>query len=98
VAEIEEFVTIHLDKNPQSGYIYPWNHELDSHKRVRVINRRGEIEAEAKVTERVDPGVIFIPFHFAEAAANVLTNPALDPIAKISEFKVCAVHVEAAEE
>jgi len=67
---------------------------LDGHKRVRVISRRGEIEAEAKVTERVDPGVIFIPFHFAEAAANVLTNPALDPVAKIPEYKVCAVKVE----
>ena len=67
---------------------------LDDHKRVRVISRRGEIEAEAKVTERVAPGVIFIPFHFAEAAANVLTNPALDPVAKIPEYKVCAVKVE----
>jgi formate dehydrogenase alpha subunit len=69
---------------------------LDGHKRVRVISRRGEITAAAKITERVEPGVIFIPFHFAEAAANVLTNPALDPIAKIPEYKVCAVRVEKA--
>ncbi len=64
-------------------------------ERVRVISRRGEIETLAWVTRRVPPGVVFIPFHFAEAAANVLTNPALDPVAKIPEFKVCAVRVEA---
>ncbi|HHY12865.1 MAG TPA: hypothetical protein GX529_09580, partial [Firmicutes bacterium] len=40
------------------------------------------------------PGVVFMPFHFAEAAANVLTNPALDPKAKIPEFKVCAVRID----
>lgn len=71
---------------------------LDDSKRARVISRRGVIEAAVKLTDRVDPGVIFIPFHFAEAAANVLTNPALDPIAKIPEYKVCAVQVQAAEE
>ena len=69
---------------------------LDGHRRVRVRSRRGEIEALAQVTDRVEPGVIFIPFHFAEAAANVLTNPALDPKAKIPEYKVCAVRVEKA--
>ena len=69
---------------------------LNGSKKVRVTSRRGELMAEAKVTDRVDPGVIFIPFHFVEAAANILTNPALDPIAKIPEYKVCAVKVEAA--
>jgi predicted molibdopterin-dependent oxidoreductase YjgC len=63
-------------------------------KRVRVSSRRGQIELDAFVTPRIKPGVIFIPFHFAEAAANALTNTALDPIAKIPEFKVCAVKVE----
>jgi predicted molibdopterin-dependent oxidoreductase YjgC len=43
----------------------------------------------------VEPGLIFTTFHFAEAAGNFLTNPALDPLAKIPEFKVCAVKVEA---
>jgi formate dehydrogenase alpha subunit len=61
---------------------------------VRVISRRGEIETRAWITRRVPPGVVFIPFHFAEAAANVLTNPALDPIAKIPEYKVGAVRIE----
>ena len=45
---------------------------------------------------RVQPGVVFLTFHFAEALGNVLTNPALDPVAKIPELKVCAVRVEAA--
>ena len=61
---------------------------------VRVRSRRGKIELVARVDEIVDRGVIFIPFHFAEAAANVLTNPAFDPIAKIPEFKVCAARLE----
>jgi len=63
-------------------------------KRVRVTSRRGEIELGVRVTPRIRPGVVFIPFHFAEAAANALTNAALDPIAKIPEYKVCAVSVE----
>jgi predicted molibdopterin-dependent oxidoreductase YjgC len=69
---------------------------LDGKKRVRVSSRRGEIELLARVTERIKPGVVFIPFHFAEAAANTLTNSAFDPVAKIPEYKVCAVKVEAA--
>jgi formate dehydrogenase (NADP+) alpha subunit len=61
---------------------------------VRVTSRRGSIVLPAKVGERVDAGVVFIPFHFWEAAANVLTNPAYDPVAGIPEFKVCAVRLE----
>ncbi|MBC7234407.1 MAG: formate dehydrogenase subunit alpha [Chloroflexi bacterium] len=60
---------------------------------VQVASRRGAIEVAALVSERVPKGVVFIPFHFAEAAANVLTNPALDPDAKIPELKVCAVQI-----
>jgi len=63
---------------------------------MRVASRRGEIVAKAEVTDRVEPGLIFATFHFPESAANFLTNPALDPQAKIPEFKVCAVRVEAA--
>ena len=62
---------------------------------MKVASRRGEIVAKAQVTDRVEPGVIFTTFHFPEAAANFLTNPALDPKAKIPEYKVCAVRVEA---
>jgi predicted molibdopterin-dependent oxidoreductase YjgC len=47
-----------------------------------------------RVTKRIKPGIVFIPFHFAEAAANALTNSAIDPVAKIPEYKVCAVKLE----
>ena len=66
--------------------------------KVRVSSRRGSIVLPAKVGSRVDPGVLFIPFHFWEAAANVLTNSAYDPTARIPEFKVCAVKLERAKE
>jgi predicted molibdopterin-dependent oxidoreductase YjgC len=67
---------------------------LGNNKRVKVASRRGEIELNAKITSHIRRGVVFIPFHYAEAAANKLTNSALDPIAKIPEYKVCAVKVE----
>ncbi|HUU07782.1 MAG TPA: formate dehydrogenase subunit alpha [Thermoplasmata archaeon] len=63
---------------------------------VRVSSRRGSITLAARVTDWIRPGTIFIPFHYAEAAANKLTNNALDPIAQIPEFKVCAASVERA--
>ncbi len=63
--------------------------------RVRVTSRRGQIEITARVTKRPQKGVVFIPFHYREAAANVLTNAlALDPLCKIPEFKVATVRVE----
>jgi len=62
--------------------------------RVKVISRRGEVAAKTKITEKSPPKVVFMTFHFAESAANLLTNAALDPVAKIPEFKVCAVRVE----
>jgi formate dehydrogenase major subunit len=63
---------------------------------VRVTSRRGQVVAKAEVVERTDPGVVFMTFHFHEAAANLLTNPVLDPVAKIPEYKVAAVRVEKA--
>jgi formate dehydrogenase alpha subunit len=63
---------------------------------VRVASRRGEIRAKALVSGKTEPGVVFMPWHFAEAAANKLTIAALDPVGKIPEYKVCAVKVEAA--
>jgi predicted molibdopterin-dependent oxidoreductase YjgC len=60
---------------------------------VKVHSRRGEIELRVKITDRIKPGIVFIPFHYAEAAANKLTNNRLDPIAKIPEYKVCAVNI-----
>jgi len=70
---------------------------IDHGKMMKMASRRGEILAKAEVTDRVEPGLVFSTFHFAESAANFLTNPALDPQAKIPEYKVCAVKVEAVE-
>lgn len=67
---------------------------IDGHKRVRVSSRRGSIEAEAWITDRVPPGMVYANFHFPQASANELTIAALDPISKIPEYKVCAVKVE----
>ncbi len=60
---------------------------------VRLQSRRGEVVMRATITEKTSVGVVFIPWHFAEAAGNLLTNDALDPQAKIPEFKACAVQV-----
>jgi formate dehydrogenase major subunit len=65
--------------------------------RVRVTTRRGAIELRARADTGVPHGVIFVPFCYAEAAANVLTNAALDPYGKIPEFKFCAARVEKTE-
>jgi len=61
---------------------------------VKVTSRRGSVTSKARVTEVSPEGVVFMTFHFAESPANVLTNPVLDPVAKIPEYKVCAVRVE----
>ncbi len=62
---------------------------------VKVVTRRGSIDIKAKISDILEPGVIFTTFHFAEAAANRLTNAdSLDPVAKIPEYKVCAARVE----
>ena len=63
---------------------------------LRIASRRGEIEAKARLSDKAIKGTVFIPFHYATAAANKLTNAALDPTAKIPEFKVCAVRIEKA--
>lgn len=70
---------------------------INDNEMVRVVTRRGEIKIKAKITPKVSTGLIFIPFHFEEAAANVLTNAAFDPIAGIPEFKVCAARIEKIE-
>jgi formate dehydrogenase alpha subunit len=72
--------------------------KIEEGERVKVVSRRGEIEIKARLTFNVSQGVVFIPFHFVESAANVLTHTALDPIAKIPELKVGAVRVEKIEE
>jgi predicted molibdopterin-dependent oxidoreductase YjgC len=65
---------------------------------VRVESRRGHIAIRLKITGKATPGVVFIPMHFHEAAANLLTIEKLDPQAKIPEFKVCAVRIHAAND
>jgi len=61
---------------------------------VRVVTRRGAIELKARPDLAIAPGMVFIPFCYVEAAANILTNPQLDPMGKIPEFKYCAARVE----
>ena len=63
---------------------------------VRVASRRGQIEIAAHLTDRVSPTTLFLAFHYREAPANRLTIAALDPVAKIPEFKVCAVSIQPA--
>jgi formate dehydrogenase major subunit/formate dehydrogenase alpha subunit len=63
---------------------------------VLVRTRRGEVRARAHVTADIREGVLFMPFHYEEGAANVLTNNALDPEAKIPEYKVCAAAIRPA--
>jgi formate dehydrogenase major subunit len=65
---------------------------------IAVISRRGRVVLRARADEGVPEDVVFIPFAYAEAAANQLTNPALDPDGKIPEFKFCAVRVRPAAE
>jgi len=64
-------------------------------QRLRVRSRRGEVELYLRRDDGLAPGTVFIPFAYVEAAANLLTNPALDPFGKIPEFKYCAVAIEA---
>ncbi len=65
---------------------------------VRVSSRRGTVVLRAWVTERTSAGVVFVPMHFHEAAANLLTIDALDPLAKIPEYKACAARIAPAAE
>jgi formate dehydrogenase major subunit/formate dehydrogenase alpha subunit len=69
---------------------------LEDGARVKVASRRGGIQAVVRVSAQARAGTVFIPFHYAQAAANRLTNAALDPISGIPEYKVCAVKLERA--
>ena len=98
-----------MTRNSQLGELYPEArvevHPIDANRNglddggaVQVSSRRGEIILRARVTEKTNPGVVFIPMHFVEAAANLLTIDALDPQAKIPEFKACAVKMQRVNE
>ena len=93
----------------QSDVLYPepyeemhWLAAARCHVRsgdtVRVDSRRGSIVLRVLVSPKTSPGVVFVPMHFAEAAANVLTIDVLDPQAKIPEFKACAVSIQIADQ
>jgi predicted molibdopterin-dependent oxidoreductase YjgC len=92
-------VSDHLDAEQKTGYveINPQDAEeleITEGEIVSLSSRLGTIEAPAKLSTTVGPGVLFVPIHFGESPANMLTNPACDPVAKIPEFKVCAVNIE----
>jgi len=84
----ESLIEIHPDDAVKFG--------INEGQMVKVTSRRGKVEAKAQITEKSPQGTIFMNFHFAETAVNLLTNSALDPIGKIPEYKVCAVKLEAA--
>jgi formate dehydrogenase major subunit len=93
----------HLDEEVPTGWI-EINPEdakalgIQDKEIVKASTRRGSIEVPAKVTPDIKKGEMFMPFHFAECAANILTNNALDPACKIPEFKACSVKVEKIQE
>jgi anaerobic selenocysteine-containing dehydrogenase len=70
--------------------------QVQSGDYVNIVSRRGALRVKAAVSDSTDRGVAFVPFHFYEAAVNNLTNPALDPVSKIPELKICAVRIEKA--
>lgn len=72
------------------------DYEVEEGDLLRISSRRGEIEVKARISDKAVKGTVFIPFHYAKAAANVLTNAALDPVAKIPEYKVCAIRLSKA--
>lgn len=85
-AEIEEgFIEVSRDDAREL--------DIKDGETVNVSSRRGSVATKAMVTGRIDKGSVFMPFHFIESCANILTNSAHDPICKIPELKVCAVNV-----
>ena len=81
------FVEIHPEDAAKAG--------LEEGQMVQIHSRRGSVQAAARISENVPPGTIFLAFHWRESPANMLTQDfALDPVAKIPEYKVCAVRIE----
>jgi len=81
-----------IEVSPEDAKTYA----LTDGAKITIASRRGQIEAVVKISEKMVAGTIFMPFHFAESAANKLTNTALDPVCKIPELKVCAVKLSTA--
>jgi len=90
-----------LDREVPTGYVEINKSDatrlnIANGQMIKVSSRRGQIMIKSKVVNTIQEGLVFIPFHFAEASANKLTAANLDPVAKIPEFKVCAVKIEKA--
>jgi len=83
----------YIEINPKTARKY----EIDNGEMVRVLSRRGAVITKAKIVDIINKEVVFMPFHYAEGAANILTNNALDAQCKIPELKVCAVKIEKVE-
>ncbi len=67
---------------------------IEDGEMVRVKSRRGEVRVKARITDQVPRGMVWMAFHFREACANWLTNPAFDPVCRTAEYKACAVRIE----
>jgi assimilatory nitrate reductase catalytic subunit len=86
-AQPEPFVEVHPDLAAAAG--------LADGDQVRVVSRRGAAKGRVQVTDAVRTDTVFMPFHWGgSGSANLVTNPALDPVSKMPEFKVCAVRLE----
>ena len=88
-----------------ASFISPYRQDRDAVRAImepgdfiEVSTRRGAIRLKARIDGMIPPGLIFIPFAYAEAAANILTNPQLDPVGKIPEYKYCAARVSGVAE
>jgi predicted molibdopterin-dependent oxidoreductase YjgC len=92
--KVEGLNTLRKNELVEINPIDASNLEITDGEIVRVISRRGEVNAEAKVTDVSPEGVVSMTFHFAESPTNQLTNNALDPVSKIPETKVCAIRIE----
>jgi len=86
----ESAPSAYVEMNPEDAESLGFNDAEE----VQASSRRGSIRLPVRITDRVKKGLVFIPFHYKEAAANLLTNNALDPQCKIAEAKVCAIKVE----
>jgi len=96
-------ISPHLDAEEKEGFIEMNPQDgadlgLEQGQLILITSRRGTMEAPVRFTDSVDPGVLFMPIHFGENPANVLTNPAFDPVAKIPELKISAVRVRRLDE
>jgi predicted molibdopterin-dependent oxidoreductase YjgC len=92
-------ISRHLDTEEKDGYVNlnpldAAGQGLEEGDLVKITSRRGIIQAPVRLSHEVKPGLLFLPIHYGETPANMLTTSEHDPIAKIPEFKVSAVSIE----